>query len=66
MQGQKGKRKRFNVMIKLDLLKDKLFRPYRVLPFPCMSFCYLDTIQVDVTIWIGKMFYREFMGLFNV
>lgn len=63
---QYGKEKRFRVMIKADLLEDKLFRPHRVLSFPRMSFGYLDTIQVDVTIWISKVFYWEFVGFFNM
>lgn len=49
-----------------NLLKHKFLWPHRVLSFSYVCFCYLYTIQGDVTVWISKMLCWKCMGFFNM
>lgn len=48
------------------LLKNELFCKDWVLSISRVSSGYMHAVQVDVAVWVRKMFDGKFVGLFNI
>lgn len=49
-----------------DSLKDELFGEDGVLSLPRVCLSHLDTVQVDITIGIGKILHWQLVGLLHI
>lgn len=59
---------RFNIIHKIHvyLLKNELFCKDWVLSISRVSSGYMHAVQVDVAVWVCKMFDGKFVGLFHI